>query len=236
MSIGVFRTLVTVACLVWLAGCESSSKIGSLLRPTGSPEATASIADTPATANATTEMANAAPETANAAPETANAAAAPSDVTSAIFAPMARQAAPEPPPPGPWSAGEDPNDELSLGKRHFREGNYGLSQLHFRHVVEREHVPAQRKAEAWIGLAASYDRLKRFDLADRAYKAAIAIVGLTPEVLNNQGYSYMLRGDYVRARAKFSEALDKDPTNPYIQNNIELLEESIRGGGGRKKV
>jgi Flp pilus assembly protein TadD len=103
-------------------------------------------------------------------------------------------------------------------------------------VLERENVPAQRKAEAWIGLAASYDRLKRFELADRAYKAAIAIVGLTPEVLNNQGFSYMLRGDYMRARAKFSQALEKDPTNPYIQNNIDLLEESIRTGGGRKKV
>ena len=237
MSIGVFRALVTVSCLVWLAGCESSTKLGSLVRPAESPEAIASTSEpTAATANASSETANAAPEAANAAPETANAAAPASDVTSAVFAPTPRQAAPEPPPLGPWSAAEDPNDELSLGKRHFREGNYGRSQQHFRRVVERENVPPQRRAEAWIGLAASYDRLKRFDLADRAYRAAIAIVGRTPEVLNNQGYSYLLRGDYVRARARFSEALEKDPTIPYIQNNIELLEESIRGGGGRKKV
>jgi tetratricopeptide (TPR) repeat protein len=230
MSIGVFRALVTVTCLVWLAGCESSSKIGSLLRPAGSPEATASAGDlTAATANAASEAAETAPEAANAAAPTA-------DVTGAVFAPPPRKAAPEPPPLGPWSAAEDPNDELSLGKRHFREGNYGLAEVHFRRVVERENVPVQRKAEAWIGLAASYDRLKRFDHADRAYKAAIAIVGLTPEVLNNQCYSYMLRGNYVRARAKFTQALEKDPTNPYIQNNIELLEESIRRGGGRKKV
>jgi tetratricopeptide (TPR) repeat protein len=229
MSIGVVRAVVTVTCLVWLAGCESSSTIGSLIRPAGSPEATASAADiTAATPTAASATATPAPEAAN--------AAAPADVTGALFAPPPRQAAPEPPPLGPWSAAEDANDELSLGKRHFREGNWGNAQQHFRRVVERENVPAQRKAEAWIGLAASYDRLKRFDLADRAYKAAIAIVGLTPEVLNNQGYSYMLRGDYIRARAKFAQALEKDPTNPYIQNNIELLEESIRGGGGRKKV
>lgn len=229
MSIGVFRALLPVACLLWLAGCESSSKIGSLIHPAGSPEATASASDITATTP------NAASETATPGPEAAN-AAAPADVTGAVFAPTARNGAPEPPPLGPWSAAEDANDELSLGKRHFREGNYGLAQLHFRRVVERERVPAQRKAEAWIGLAASYDRLKRFDHADRAYKAAIAIVGLTPEVLNNQGYSYMLRGDYIRARAKFTQALEKDPTNPYIQNNIELLEGSMRTGGGRKKV
>ncbi len=228
MSVGVVRVLVTAACLAWVAGCESSGTMGSLLQPTGSPEATASASDT----TASTPASQAAAE----APATANAAATAADVTGAVFAPVPRRAAPEPPPLGPWSAAEDAFDELSLGKRHFREGNYGLSQLHFRRVVEREKVPAQRKAEAWIGLAASYDRLKRFELADRAYKAAITIVGLTPEVLNNQGFSYMLRGDYMRARAKFSQALEKDPTNPYIQNNIELLEESIRTGGGRKKV
>jgi Flp pilus assembly protein TadD len=51
-----------------------------------------------------------------------------------------------------------------------------------------------------FGLAASYDRLRRFDLADRAYQEAIRIVGRTPEVLNDQGFSYILRGDYGRAQ------------------------------------
>ena len=79
-----------------------------------------------------------------------------------------------------------------------------------------------------MGLAASYDQLRRFDLADRAYAAGVGIVGPTPEVLNNQGYSYMLRGDY-HARARDAPAGQaKDPANPYIQNNLELLEESLR--------
>jgi Flp pilus assembly protein TadD len=58
----------------------------------------------------------------------------------------------------------------------------------------------------------------------------MAIVGPTPEILNNHGYSYMLRADYVRAREKFLAAQAKDPTNPYIRNNLELLEESGRMG------
>jgi Flp pilus assembly protein TadD len=85
-----------------------------------------------------------------------------------------------------------------------------------------------RDAESWIGLAASYDRLRRFDLADRAYGQATRIVGSTPEVLNNQGFSYMLRGDYRRARATLLAAQAKDPGNPYIQNNLRMLEESAR--------
>jgi Flp pilus assembly protein TadD len=122
--------------------------------------------------------------------------------------------------------GADPKDDLSLGKQHFRQENYGLAEHYFRRAAESH----PRDAEAWLGLAASYDRLRRFELADRAYKQAIAIVGPSPEVLNNQGYSYILRGDYARARTKLAEARALDPKSPYILNNIGLLEESSRKG------
>ncbi len=122
--------------------------------------------------------------------------------------------------------GADPKDDLSLGKQHFRQENYGLAEHYFRRAAEGH----PRDAEAWIGLAAAYDRLRRFDLADRAYKQAIAIMGPTAEVLNNQGFSYMLRGDYARARTKLAEARALDPKSPYIQNNLRLLAESSRKG------
>jgi Flp pilus assembly protein TadD len=125
--------------------------------------------------------------------------------------------------------GGDPNpDDLNLGKRHYREQNYGLAEKHFRRAVEK--LP--KDGEAWLGLAASYDRLRRFDLADRAYGQVLEIYGPTPEVLNNIGYSYLLRGDFKRARAKLAEASAKDPDNPYIRNNVELLEVTQRNGKG----
>jgi Flp pilus assembly protein TadD len=120
--------------------------------------------------------------------------------------------------------GLDPNDDLSIGKQNYRQGNFGLAERYFRRAVES----GPRDAEAWLGLAASYDRLKRFDLADRAYEQLLKIVGPSPEVLNNQGYSFILRGDYRRAREILATARDKDPTNPYIKNNIDLLEKSAR--------
>jgi Flp pilus assembly protein TadD len=122
--------------------------------------------------------------------------------------------------------GGDPNDDLSLGKKQYRHGNFGLAEKYFRHAVELH----PRDAEAWLGLAASCDRLRRFDLADRAYRQAIAIVGPTVEILNNQGYSYMLRGDYARARAKLIEAEHKAPNNKYVLNNLALLKESTLTG------
>ena len=118
--------------------------------------------------------------------------------------------------------GVDPNDELSVAKKYFRQGSYGLAERHFRKAVELQ----PRDAESWLGLAASYDRLKRFDLADRAYQQAIKLIGATPEVMNNQGFSYMLRGDYRRARSMLLAAQAKDPKSPYIANNLRLLDES----------
>jgi Flp pilus assembly protein TadD len=128
------------------------------------------------------------------------------------------------PPANPELLGADPNDDVSIGKKYFRQGSYGVAERHFRKAVELH----PNDAEAWIGLAASYDRLRRFDLADRAYTNAIKIAGATPEILNNQGFSYMLRGDYTRARATLLAAQAKDPANPYIANNLSLLAESAK--------
>jgi len=116
------------------------------------------------------------------------------------------------------------DEPLRLGIEHFNRGNYGLAERYFRDATEK----APKDPTAWIGLAASYDRLARFDLADRAYVYAIRLVGETTEVLNNQGYSYMLRGDLVKARAKFVKALEREPNNPTILNNLQLLNASYR--------
>src|SRR5215475_7657697 len=70
--------------------------------------------------------------------------------------------------------------------------------------------------------------IERFDLADRAYTFAIRLVGETTEILNNQGYSYMLRGDLVNARRKFLKAYEREPNNPTIANNLQLLNSSSR--------
>jgi Flp pilus assembly protein TadD len=126
--------------------------------------------------------------------------------------------------PVPPFTPSNPSDDLSLGRMNFRQGNYGLAERYFRRAVES----GPREAEAWLGLAASYDRLRRFDLADRAYGQLVGLSGRTPEILNNQGYSYMLRGDFRHARQILAEAQAKDPANPYIANNLALLEESVR--------
>jgi Flp pilus assembly protein TadD len=181
--------VATVACLLWLNGCETSTRLGDMFQSNTAATQGASQDDPAITGSLPPKPR----ETASAAP------ARPSS---------------------------DPNDDVSLGKKYFRAGNFGLAERHFRRAVELH----PRDVESWIGLAASYDRQRRFDLADRAYDQAMKIAGPTAEILNNRGYSYMLRGDQRRARETLVEAQARDPGNAYIKNNLELLEASLRKG------
>jgi tetratricopeptide (TPR) repeat protein len=145
-------------------------------------------------------------------------------IDSTILASAVPPADPAMPPPGSQVGlfGSNPQDDLSLGKKYYRTGNFGLAEKHYRRAVETH--PSD--AESWLGLAASYDQLRRFDFADRAYAQAIKIAGPTVEIINNQGYSLMLRGKYPEAAAKFAQAAAKAPENQYVKNNIRLLAEA----------
>nr|WP_246668110.1 tetratricopeptide repeat protein [Bradyrhizobium elkanii] len=113
-----------------------------------------------------------------------------------------------------------PSDEpVRMGLEQYNRGNYGISQRYFKDAVEK----APKDVTAWVGLAASYDKLRRFDLADQAYAQAIRLGGETVQILNDQGYSLMLRGNLNGARRKFEKAYSLDPGNPVIANNLELL-------------
>lgn len=120
------------------------------------------------------------------------------------------------PPP----SDQRPQDEpVALGKVHYAAGDYGLAERQFREAVERN----ARSSEAWLGLAAAYDRLARFELAERAYGHLLAIEGRSPAVLNNLGYHHLLRGNLAQARSYLLEAERMDPGNPLIQGNLHLL-------------
>lgn len=114
--------------------------------------------------------------------------------------------------------------DLEQAKAHFRAANFGLAERHYRKAVEKN----PDDAEAWLGLAASYDQLGRFDHADRAYKRLAALTGQTATLLNNLGYSYLLRGDVAGARQKLAAAKKLSPANATIDGNLALLAQNTR--------
>jgi tetratricopeptide (TPR) repeat protein len=192
---------------LWLAGCETTSTSTS----PDSPFKKFTDALNPPSLNKPLDG------------EVTGSVDAPSEFTRKPFEPPGT-----PPPLKPELLGSDPNDDLSVAKKYYRQGSYGLAERHFRRAVEL----TPRDAEAWVGLAAAYDRLRRFDLADRAYAQAIKLIGETPEVMNNQGFSYILRSDYRRARAILLAAQAKAPDSPHIAANLQLLNKAERKAKG----
>lgn len=142
-----------------------------------------------------------------------------------VLTPGAEAQASAPPPDAKETTGSvspgapRSSEDVAQGKQQYRAGKFDVAARFFSHAVERN----PRDGEAWLGLAASYDRLGQFELADSAYAQAVVIEGPTAEVLNNQGYSYLLRGDLKNARAKLLAAQRKEPGNKYVQNNLALL-------------
>jgi Flp pilus assembly protein TadD len=109
--------------------------------------------------------------------------------------------------------------DLAAGKAQFRDANYGLAEGHFRKAVELR----ADNAEAWMGLAAAYDQLGRFDFADRAYEQLVQLSGRKPQIINNMGYSQLLRGNKKKARALLLEAKKGMVDTTVVDANLALL-------------
>lgn len=109
----------------------------------------------------------------------------------------------------------------------FSEGHFGLAVDSYAKTVEADPT----NPEGWLGLAASYDQVGRFDEADKAYAKVQELIGATPSVLNNLGYSYLLRGKFDQSRDTLLAAHRADPGNPYILNNIDMLNQKLAALG-----
>jgi len=113
---------------------------------------------------------------------------------------------------------------VAEAKNQFRSENYGNAGALFYKATRL----APNDGVAWLGLAASCDRIRRFDLADLAYSRAFKLIGGTPEYYNNVGYSYLLRGKLQNARTNFLKAYELAPNDPTVANNLKLLSSSVQ--------
>lgn len=112
-----------------------------------------------------------------------------------------------------------PEGALREARAHFRNKDYGHSAAFYKRAVEL----TPKDAEGYIGLGASYDRLRRFDLADRVYSALYDLSGGSAQYYNNVGYSQMLRGNLKSALQNFRRAESLDPGNIVVANNLQIL-------------
>ena len=213
MSIRVARILIVgAACLMGLSACSTAPKLND--------------------------------ETSSAAPKTAA-----SPASSAILAVESKTAAidggdttgsvqrspAEPGPSGepvaplahPGLLGDDPNDDLQLGKKYFRSNNFGLAEQQLpqggRNASARCRAPGSGSPRPTTGCAASISPTAptRRPCASSARRRKSSTTRASPTCC----------AATTPAPARSSKRPSaKDPSNPYIQDNLELLEESYRNG------
>jgi Flp pilus assembly protein TadD len=76
---------------------------------------------------------------------------------------------------------------------------------------------------ALMALAVAADMDGDFKLSDRAYELLLIRTKDQVMLFNNMGYSYMLRGDLVKAASYLQEAARRDPSNSVVRNNLKML-------------
>ena len=112
----------------------------------------------------------------------------------------------------------DASDPVERGRGEILTGQYGLAIDGLTEVVTRD----PGNARALTLLAVAYGQLKRFDLADRYHARALEIDPDSAVVLNNWGYSYLVRGDGRRAAGLLERAVATSDGRPIVAANLAL--------------
>lgn len=108
--------------------------------------------------------------------------------------------------PAPESMAMSDGQALAKGRMLFERGEFALAADAFRKAVRQD----PDSADAYNGLAASYDNLGRFDLSRRYYELALARAPEDGRILRNLARSMLGQGDRLAARSLFAEAAALD--------------------------
>lgn len=88
---------------------------------------------------------------------------------------------------------------------------------------------------AWNALGVLCDFERDWDGADAAYATADEIAPDRPEILNNHGWSLILRGDWTSAVPVLERAARLDPKSGRIANNLELARTAVAADLPRRR-
>jgi Flp pilus assembly protein TadD len=80
---------------------------------------------------------------------------------------------------------------------------------------------------AWNGRGAAADLRRDWEDADLAFGHALELAPDRPEVLNNRGWSLMLRGQWAEALPFIERAAALDPKSRRIADNLELARAAV---------
>ena len=121
--------------------------------------------------------------------------------------------------------GDNAASLLEQGKSDFAANHFGKAVGHFRKALNFK----PDSIRAMNGLAASYDKLGRFDVAATLYQSALTQVPNSAVTLNNIGYSYYLQKKLDLALLYLKEAAERnEDNNPLISANLNIVSSALQ--------
>jgi len=97
-------------------------------------------------------------------------------------------------------------------------------------LLDRATLQPDASWRAWNLRGVAADRRAAFDEADAAYAHAALLAPDEAAILNNRGWSLMLRGRWAEAAEQFETALRINSRVPHGAANLELARAAITGG------
>ena len=119
-----------------------------------------------------------------------------------------------------------PNESLTLERA-------GIAAVHLRKLDRASALLNAATAipgaswRAWNALGAVADLQLNWGAADAAYSRAHDLAGERAEVLNNHGWSLLMRGDWQAALPLLERAAALDPNTRRIADNLELARAAL---------
>lgn len=90
--------------------------------------------------------------------------------------------------------------------------------------------------KAWNARAVLADLVNDWPMADYCYRRALELSPQEGEIVNNQGWSLMLRGDWAAALSQFERAATLKPDSLRIANNLELTKSALAADLPERRV
>jgi tetratricopeptide (TPR) repeat protein len=110
------------------------------------------------------------------------------------------------------------HDPVENGRALLVTGQYGLAIDALSRVLHDD----PNNPRTLTLLAEAYDRLHRYDLADRYHGEALRVDPNFVAALNNWGFSYLVRGDKARAVGLLERAAAVKQDHPVVAANLRL--------------
>jgi len=103
-------------------------------------------------------------------------------------------------------------------------------------LIDRATKGVKASWRAWSARGVVADLQQDWRAADAAYARAVELAPDRADIVNNQGWSRLLRGDWKSAVGLFDRAAQLDPRSTRIANNLELARAAMAGDLPERKV